>query len=247
MGDGVANGSVLDLGALSERALRAALPARGDDRPRGQGRCRPRSSTSRDFDVARDEHLARARCGCPGSTEVFGHCDGYSPDDRLGFLRAHVDQGAGALREHAPPRRRADPARGELREALETFLDERARLPGRGRPCCDPRRDRRATSAASRRSPGRSSPRRARRSPGASARRCTWWRSRSAAPAGLAPAHRGRTGLRDPAPQARARGRGRRPLARRGDACTRSPRSRITSSRTRSRRSASSSPAASGG
>ena len=78
-----------------------------------------------DFDVSRDEHLAEL-AAAPGLDEVFGHCDGYSPDDRLGFLRAHV------IKEQAryvnTPRRGVEQIRREakLREALETFLDERA-------------------------------------------------------------------------------------------------------------------------
>lgn len=123
MGDGVANGSVLDLGALTDvhfaRFFLLEETTDLDEKPI------PASLVYlSDFDVSREQHLAEL-AAAPGLDEVFGHCDGYSPDDRLGFLRAHV------TREQAryvnTPGRGVEQIRreAELREALETFLDER--------------------------------------------------------------------------------------------------------------------------
>lgn len=123
MGDGVANGSVLDLGALTDvhfaRFFLLEETTDLDEKPI------PASLVYlSDFDVSREQHLAEL-AAAPGLDEVFGHCDGYSPDDRLGFLRAHV------TREQAryvnTPGRGVEQIRreAELREALEAFLDDR--------------------------------------------------------------------------------------------------------------------------
>jgi len=123
MGNGVANGSVLDLGALSEvHFARIFLLEETTDL---EGRALPASLLYlADFDVGRDRHLAEL-AQAPGLDEVFGRCVSYTPNDRVGFLRAHV------IKEQARyvnrPGRGADQIRREaaLREALETFFDER--------------------------------------------------------------------------------------------------------------------------
>jgi hypothetical protein len=122
MGDGVANGSVLDLGALSEvHFARLFLLEETTDL---DGEPVPASLLYlADFDVGRDEHLAEL-AAAPGLDEVFGRCQGYAPNDRLGFLRAHV------IKEQAryvnTPGRGVEQIRREadLRDALQTFLDE---------------------------------------------------------------------------------------------------------------------------
>lgn len=123
MGDGVANGSVLDLGALSE--VHFARLFLLDETTDLDGKPVPASLVYlSDFDVSRDEHLAEL-AQAPGLDEVFGRCEGYAPGDRLGFLRAHV------ISEQAryvnTPGRGVQQIRREdaLREALERFLDER--------------------------------------------------------------------------------------------------------------------------
>jgi hypothetical protein len=123
MGDGFANGSVLDLGALSEvHFARLFLLEETTDL---DGKPVPASLVYlADFDVGHDEHLAEL-ASLSGLDEVFGHCEGYTPDNRLGFLRSHV------IPEQA--RYVNTPGRGvtqirreaELREALERFLDGR--------------------------------------------------------------------------------------------------------------------------
>jgi hypothetical protein len=124
MGDGVANGSVLDLAALTDvHFARFFLLEETTDL---DGQSLPASLVYlSDFDVSREQHLAEL-AAATGLDDVFRHCDGYSADDRLGFLRAHVTKeqarylntpgrGVGEIRREA-----------ELREALETFLDERS-------------------------------------------------------------------------------------------------------------------------
>ena len=122
MGDGVANGSVLDLGALTDvHFARLFLLEETTDL---DGRAVPASLVYlADFDVSRDEHLSEL-AAAPGLDEVFGRCEGYT-GDRLDFLRAH------AITEQARYVNR--PGRGvaqirreaELREAIECFLDGR--------------------------------------------------------------------------------------------------------------------------
>jgi hypothetical protein len=121
MGDGVANGSVLDLGALAEVHFARFFLLEETTDLHGE----PLAASLvylADFDVSREEHLAEL-AAAPGLDEVFGLCDGYSPQDRLGFLRTHV------IEEQAryvnTPGRGAEQIRreGELREALESYLD----------------------------------------------------------------------------------------------------------------------------
>ena len=121
MGDGVANGSVLDLGALSEvHFARFFLLEETTDL---EGKPLAASLVYlADFDVPREEHLAEL-AAAPGLDEVFGHCEGWSPEDRLAFLHAHVIQEQ--ARYVNRPGRSAEQIRreGELREALERYLD----------------------------------------------------------------------------------------------------------------------------
>lgn len=124
MGDGVANGSVLDLGALTDvHFARLFLLEETTDL---DGQPIPASLVYlSDFDVSREEHLAEL-AAAPGLDEVFGRCEGYTSGDRLGFLRAH------AIKEQAryvnTPGRGVEQIRreSELREALERYLDSAA-------------------------------------------------------------------------------------------------------------------------
>ena len=128
MGNGVANGSVLDIGALTDvHFSRIFLLEETSDL---EGRPLPAMLVYlSDFDVSKEEHLVQL-AALPGLDRVFGSCEGYpeSPlaQDRLAFLRAHV------VKEQAryvnKPWRGAKQIKreAELREALEAFLDERA-------------------------------------------------------------------------------------------------------------------------
>jgi hypothetical protein len=128
MGNGVANGSVLDLGALTDvhfaRIFLLEETHDLEDKP-----LPAMLVYLSDFDVSKEEHLVQL-AALPGLDRVFGSCEGYpaSPmaQDRLAFLRAHV------VKEQAryvnKPWRGAKQIKreAELREALEGFLDERA-------------------------------------------------------------------------------------------------------------------------
>ena len=124
MGDGVANGSVLDLGALTDvHFARLFLLEETTDL---DGQPIPASLVYlSDFDVSREEHLAEL-AAAPGLDDVFGRCEGYTAGDRLGFLHAH------AIKEQARyvnrPGRGVDQIRreSELRDALERYLDSSA-------------------------------------------------------------------------------------------------------------------------
>jgi hypothetical protein len=122
MGDGVANGSVLDLGALTDVhfarlfLLEETVDLNGEP-------MRAVLVYLSDFDVEPEQHLAEL-ASADGLDDIFGLCDGYTPADRIGFLRAHV------VKEQA--RYVNTPGRGvrqirqeaQLREALESWLDE---------------------------------------------------------------------------------------------------------------------------
>ena len=82
MGNGVANGSVVDFGELSGRPLR---PARGRSR-------RTRDLPAHlilmtDVDIPAARHLVELAAQ-EGLDRIFSHCEGYS-GDRLGYLRRH--------------------------------------------------------------------------------------------------------------------------------------------------------------
>jgi hypothetical protein len=128
MGNGVANGSVLDLGALSEvHFARLFLLEETVDL---EGKPLPAALVYlSDFDVSKDEHLVQL-AAAPGLDSVFGSCEGYPSSglaqDRLAYLRAHaVDEQARYVNR---PRRtvRQIQREAELRDEIEGFLDARA-------------------------------------------------------------------------------------------------------------------------
>lgn len=129
MGDGVANGQVLDFESLTGIHFARLVLVPADTDPRG--RALPANLVYiSDLDVAPSRHLTElARALGPGVDRVFGHCEGYprapGPDQRLAWLRDH------AVREPA----RYVNTRGrtvrqirheaELRDAVNDFLDRR--------------------------------------------------------------------------------------------------------------------------
>ncbi len=159
MGDGVANGSVVDLGALDGVhfarfvVLDEATDLRGEPLPASL-------LYLSDLDVSREHHLGQLvdQSG-EGLDLLFGHCEGYpegrqrTREGRLDYLRAPPCQGAGVLREHRRPHAPPDPrggraarlARGLPRRrgapAGATAGEGPARRPGarRGRPRAQPR------------------------------------------------------------------------------------------------------------
>lgn len=127
MGNGVSNGSVLDIGALTDvHFARIFLLEETNDL---EGKPLPATLVYlSDFDVSKEEHLVQL-AALPGLDRVFGSCEGYpqSPmaQDRLAFLRGRV------VKEQARyvnrPWRCAQQIKreAELREALQGFLDKR--------------------------------------------------------------------------------------------------------------------------
>jgi hypothetical protein len=127
MGNGVANGSVLDLSSLSEvHFARLFLLEETVDL---EGRPLPAMLVYlSDFDVSKDEHLVQL-AAAPGLDRVFENCEGYPvsglAQERLAYLRAHVvdEQARYVNRPGRTVRQIQDEA--ALREALQSFLDER--------------------------------------------------------------------------------------------------------------------------
>ncbi len=123
MGDGVANGSVLDLGALTDvHFARLFLLEETVDL---DGRPLPATLVYlSDFDVEPERHLAELSAA-DGLDAVFGSCEGYSEDDRVGFLRRHVAKEQARYVNRPGRGVRQIRREAELRDALERFLDER--------------------------------------------------------------------------------------------------------------------------
>ena len=131
MGDGVANGSVVDFELLTGLhfarlvLLEEARDLRGEPLPASL-------VYMSDFDVARDRHLRDlVNVAGAGIDLLFAHCEGYpdeaqrTSDERFGYLHRHVvaeqaryvntvGRGSRQIRQEA-----------QLRERLETFLDGR--------------------------------------------------------------------------------------------------------------------------
>jgi hypothetical protein len=131
MGDGVANGSVVDFELLTGLhfarlvLLEEARDLRGEPLPASL-------VYMSDFDVTRDRHLRDlVNVAGAGIDLLFAHCEGYpdgpqrTSDERFGYLHRHVvaeqaryvntvGRGSRQIRQEA-----------QLRERLETFLDGR--------------------------------------------------------------------------------------------------------------------------
>ena len=117
MGDGVANGSVLDFGALSGlHFARLAVVEEDEGLP-------AHLILMSDVDVSAAKHLGELS-EHDGIDRLFGHCEGYSGADRVGYLRRHtvkeqatyvntIGRTASQIKQEA-----------ELRDAIEDFLDK---------------------------------------------------------------------------------------------------------------------------
>ena len=126
MGNGVANGEVIDFGALSgvHFARIVVVPADTDHR----GRPLPANVVYiADLDVSPEEHLTElaGRAG-DGVDRVFGHCEGYpagtpGEPERLSWLRSRVAR-APAMYVNTRGRTKEQIVReAELREAVSDF------------------------------------------------------------------------------------------------------------------------------
>jgi hypothetical protein len=130
MGDGVANGSVIDFGALTgvHFARLMVIDAETDQ----SGAPMPAHLILlSDLDIPAGRHLAElVDAAGEGIDRVFGHCEGYptgtpTRDQRLAFLRRHViREGARYVNTRARTAQQIRHER-ELRDAIESFLDAR--------------------------------------------------------------------------------------------------------------------------
>src|SRR5919197_1460011 len=130
MGDGVANGSVVDLGALRDvHFARFVLLEETEDL---RGEPLPASLIyMSDVDLPRDRHLADlVDTAGPGLDLLFGRCEGYPPeprtrDGRLAYLRAHVVKEQARYFNTTGRNVRQVRQEAELHDRIEEFLDRR--------------------------------------------------------------------------------------------------------------------------
>ena len=145
MGDGVANGSVVDLGALEGVhfarfvLLDEAADLRGEPLPAWL-------VYMSDLDISRERHLAHlVDSAGEGLDRLFGHCAGYpdgaqrTREQRFAYLRAPPGRGAGVLREHGRSHEAPDPSGGGAARPSRGVPRRRGR-PAGGQPARDPAR-----------------------------------------------------------------------------------------------------------
>jgi hypothetical protein len=131
MGDGVANGTVLDFEELTGLHFgRVVLLEAATDL---KGRALPASLLLlTDFDIAKDRHIAElSELGGGGIDRLFGHCIGYpeppaTPEQRAMFLRGYSvrEQARYVNRVGRTARQVRQEAR--LRDRIQEYLDEHA-------------------------------------------------------------------------------------------------------------------------
>lgn len=120
MGDGVANGSVLDFGALSGvHFARIAVVEEDLDLPASL-------ILLSDFDVSAAMHLGEL-AETEGVDRLFGHCVGYpgapTPRDRLDYLTRHIVKEQAMYVNTTGRTASQIKQEAELRDAIEDFLD----------------------------------------------------------------------------------------------------------------------------
>jgi hypothetical protein len=136
MGDGVANGSVVDLGALDGVhfarfiVLDEAADLRGEKLPAAL-------LYLSDLDVSRKRHLGQlVDLAGEGLDRLFGHCEGYpegrrrTREARLDYLRRHRVREQAFYVNTVGRTRRQVREEAELRERIEDFLDGQEDLRG---------------------------------------------------------------------------------------------------------------------
>ena len=124
MGDGVANGSVIDFRALTGVhyarivLLEETLDLEGDPLP-------AQIVLMSDLDVSPRRHLRQlVEAAGDGLDRLFGHCEGYTPGDRLGYLRRHVVSEQARYVNTIGRTVQQITQEAQLREAIQRFLDE---------------------------------------------------------------------------------------------------------------------------
>ena len=137
MGDGVANGSVVDLGALDGVhfarfiVLDEAVDLRGEKLPAAL-------LYLSDLDVSRERHLGQlVDLAGEGLDRIFGHCEGYPEDRRrtrearLDYLRRHRVREQAFYVNTVGRTRHQVSEEAELRDRVEDFLDGQDDLRGK--------------------------------------------------------------------------------------------------------------------
>ncbi len=132
MGDGVANGAVLDFAELSGVHFARLIVVDADHD--SSGAPLPASLLLlADLDVNKDAHLVElAEIAGEGIDRLFGHCEGYpasgtsTPRDRLDYLLRHVVKESATYVNTTGRTARQIRQESELRDAIETFLDTSA-------------------------------------------------------------------------------------------------------------------------
>ena len=117
MGNGVANGSVLDFGALTGvHFARLAVVEEDGDLP-------AHLILLSDLDVSPAKHLGEL-AQQEGIDRVFAHCEGYTPGDRLGYLRRHTVKEAATYVNTTGRTVNQIRQEAKLRDAIQDFLDQ---------------------------------------------------------------------------------------------------------------------------
>ena len=132
MGDGVANASVIDFGALTGVHF-ARLMVIDEDTDQSGARLPANLVLLSDFDVSAAAHLAElVESAGEGIDRVFAHCEGYpggepTSRERLDYLERHVVKESARYVNTTGRTARQIRQEAELREAIEAFLDEDGR------------------------------------------------------------------------------------------------------------------------
>jgi hypothetical protein len=124
MGDGVANGSVIDFSGLTGVhyarivMLEETVDLENEPLP-------AQLILMSDLDISPRRHLRElVAANGEGIDRVFGHCEGYTPGDRLGYLRRHVVQEPARYVNTVGRTAEQIIQEAQLREAIQRFLDE---------------------------------------------------------------------------------------------------------------------------
>jgi hypothetical protein len=131
MGEGVANGQVLDFDELTGLHFARLVLLEASTDLKG----RPLPATllyMSDFDIAKDRHLAElAELGGEGIDRLFGHCVGYpetpaTPEQRVMFLRGYAVGEAAKYVNTVGRTARQIRQEARLRDRIQEYLDEHA-------------------------------------------------------------------------------------------------------------------------
>ena len=139
MGDGVANGSVIDFGALSGVHF-ARLIVVDEARDHAGARLPASLILLSDLDVSAETHLRElVDTSGDGIDLLFGHCEGYpardpTRRDRLDYLASHVVKEAARYVNTTGRTAQQIRQEAELRDAIADFLDGSDRDPAGGDP-----------------------------------------------------------------------------------------------------------------